>query len=106
MAKIKISQENTDLEIEFNLKIRIRPKVEKLKKELSNFFENNEILGINIKEFDVKISTGDYSFGVIVPNLNGRKFGSPELDYCEKIQKIGEKYNLEQLRFSLDCYGK
>lgn len=106
MAKVNISLENTNLEIEFNLKMRLRPKVEKLKKELSDFFKNKEILGINIKDFNVKISTGDYSIGIIEPDLKGRKFGSPEFDYSEEIQKIGEKYNLEQLRFSIDCYGK
>lgn len=103
---IKISLINTNLEINLKIDIRRTPKVEKLKKELTDFFSKNQVLEINIKEFDVRFSENNLYHMVIFPEMGGLKFGASGLDYSREIQEIGEKYNLEQLRFSLDCYGK
>ena len=103
---MKIPLINTNLEIKFNLNVSRKPKIEKLKKELSDFFDNNKVLGINIREFDVKTREDNPYLGVIFPKIGRLKFGAPGLDYSEEPQKIGGKYNLKRLRFSLDCYGK
>ena len=95
MAALKIPLINTYLKIEVNQK----PKVEKLKKELSDFFDKNEIDGIKIKSFKF-----DEHFN-IYPNLEGRKL-SGDKDYSEKIRSIGQKYCINNLQFSLGCYGK
>jgi hypothetical protein len=81
------------------MEIKQTPKIEKLKKELSDFFDKNEIDGIKIKSFKI-----DNNFN-IYPNLEGKKlFG--DKDYSEEIRAIGKKYCIDNLQFSLGCYGK
>lgn len=100
------------------LKIEIsrKPKISKLKKELSNFFDKNEISGIKIDKFNLSPSTGDPLIQVnsekdyfniidIYPEIDNRKLFA-ETDHSEEIERIGRKYNIHQLRFSLSCYGK
>lgn len=94
--KMEIPLVNTYLEI----KLSRKPKLKKLKKELSDFFKENEIEGIKIANFDI---SDNYE---IIPNLRGRKFLYLFDDYSKKIKAIGKKYNIPQLRFSLSCYGK
>lgn len=95
MAILKIPLINTYLKIEVNQ----RPKVEKLKKELSNFFDKNDIDGIKIKSFKL-----DEHFN-IYPDLGGMKLSGKD-DYSEEIRNIGKKYCIETLQFALSCYGR
>jgi hypothetical protein len=97
MKILKIPLINTYLKIEMGIKQV--PKVEKLKKELSDFFEKNQIDGIKIKSFLL-----DEYFN-IYPDLGGRKL-SGDKDYSEEISNIGKKYRIDNLQFSLGCYGK
>jgi hypothetical protein len=95
MATLKIPLIDTYLKIE----VCQIPKVEKLKKELSDFFNKNEICGIKIKSFDI-----DKDFNVR-PNLEGKKFYGDK-DYNKDIRGIGRKYCIENLQFALYCYEK
>jgi hypothetical protein len=95
MAIIEIPLINTCIKIE----IYQSPKIEKLKRELSNFFDKHEISGIKIKSFKL-----DEHFN-IYPDLQGRKlFG--EGNYDEEIRSIGKKYCINNLQFALGSYGK
>lgn len=95
MATLKIPLIDTYLKIEINQV----PKIEKLKRELSDFFDKHEISGIKIKSFKL-----DEHFN-IYPDLKGRKlFG--DKNYDEEIRGIGKKYCIKNLQFSLSCYGK
>ena len=95
MTSFKIPLVNTYLKIEINQV----PKVEKLKKELSDFFDNHDIDGITIKSFKI-----DEHFN-IYPNLDGKKL-SGDKDYGEEINNIGKRYCINNLQFALSCYGK
>jgi hypothetical protein len=95
MGILEIPLINTYLKIEVSQK----PKVEKLKKELSDFFDKNEICGIKIKSFKL-----DEHFN-ICPDLEGKKLYG-DGNYTEEIKNIGRKYCVETLQFSLVCYGK
>jgi predicted nuclease with TOPRIM domain len=97
MTTLKIPLINTYLKIEMSVKQK--PKVEKLKKELSDFFDKHEIAGIKVKFFKL-----DENFN-IYPDLQGRKlFGND--NYDEEIKAIGQKYCINNLQFYLGCYGK
>lgn len=94
---------------EFIFDIKVKPNEKKLKKELSSFFEENELLGINIKDFELKFHENKrFKFynGEIIPNLKGRKIVELSRDYYEKIESIGKKYGLLNLDFSLGSYAK
>ena len=95
MAEFKIPLIDTYLKVEINQ----IPKIEKLKKELSDFFDKHEISGIKIKSFTI-----DDNFNII-PDLHGWKL-SGEDNYEEIIRGIGQKYCVKNLQFSLGCYGK
>ncbi len=95
MATIKIPLINTYLNIEVNQK----PKIDKLRKELSDFFDEHEIGGIKIKSFEI-----DNHFN-IYPDLKGRKL-SGEDNYDKEIRNIGQRYCIDNLQFALSCYGK
>ncbi len=77
-----------------------------LNKELSGFFEENDVLGIKVRSFNLLVSGKNYPFGLIMPDLQGRKFGYGDYDYVSELRNIGKKHGLEYLIFSLDCYGK
>ncbi len=82
-----------------HIEVKQVPKLEKLERELSDFFDKHEIAGIKIKSF--KIDTG---FNII-PDLQGRKL-SGENNYEREIKSIGQKYCVENLQFYIGCYGK
>jgi len=85
---------NTYLRIEINQ----IPKLDKLKKELSDFFDKNEIEGVKIKSFEIDKNN-------IIPNLEGRKLIGTE-DYSNEISAIGKRYRIDNLQLSLSCYAK
>jgi hypothetical protein len=102
--KMGLNLGNKILNVE--LKISKKPNVEKLKKELSGFFDENKVLGINIKEFEIQFKEGDYSVGRIKPDLENRKFFKVGEDYGGELKEIGKKYGFVGLGFDLSCYGK
>jgi hypothetical protein len=66
---------------------------------LSDFFDKHEISGIKIKSFKLDEHHNIY------PDLQGRKLYGDK-NYDEDIRAIGKKYYIENLQFSLGCYGK
>lgn len=96
---------------EFIFEIKIKPNEKKLKKELSDFFEKNKLVGIKVEDFKLKIYE-DKRFtvynhnGEIIPDLKGRKIMELSEEYYKKIEDIGKKYGLLNLGFSLSSYAK
>lgn len=96
---------NTCLRIE----ISRRPKVSKLKKELSDFFSKNDIQGIKIEKFELSPDRGENIKVLdIYPEMHGMRLRYPDSEdnYTERINKIGRKYNVSSIQFALSCYGK
>lgn len=93
---------NTYLKIDFDIKIRKVPKLEKVKKELSDYFDKHEISGIKIRDFRIDDK------GVIWPDMKNMRFieAYSGVNYEKEFERIAKKYCMKQLRFSLDCYGK
>ena len=98
---MKIPLRNKILNIQFN--IFTEPNYKKLKKELSNYFEQHEICGNKIKsfEFDSKIFAN-----VIIPEHPPLEECLYEGNYEKDLKDIGEKYGIENLGFIHWCYHK
>ena len=98
---MKIKLKNKILEIRI-IKIYKEPGIGALKKELSEFFEENKINEIMIKDFEIE-GTQNPKIIPKEPYVEERlSYG----DYVEKIRKIGEKYQIENLDFASFCYHK
>jgi len=84
-----------------NLEIRFfrSPKEEKLRKELSNFFEQNPIEGYIVKNFSIK---GNYIFPEDA--LCWGRY--PTREHSKGLRKIGKKYGLQNLDFYPGYYPK
>lgn len=102
---MEINCGNEVLVLHIKLKLFRKPREKKLKKELSNFFDENEIEGIKIKNFYVDISKRVNSYiRIIYPLIGDKKF----VDICSgprgALEEIGGRHNLNSLRFSSDCF--
>ncbi len=97
---MKISLGNKILNIKLN--IFKTPNYEKLKKELSDYFEKNNVCGNKIKRFSL---AKDFTNAIIPeePYLEESLF---EGDYQIDLKKIGEKYGVKNLGFIYWCYHK
>jgi hypothetical protein len=100
---MKIPLFNTFLNVNFSLE----PRENKLRKELSDFFETNEIEGRKVGDFELEIVNSKKGhFGKIIPNLKGYKLQGLEDNYSKEIEKIGNKYGLKDLTIVYFAYGK
>jgi hypothetical protein len=97
---MRIPLGNKVLNIQFN--IFKTPDYEKLHKELSDYFENNDICGNKIKTFSF---SKDF-FNAIIPENPHLEESLIEGDYQKDLAKIGEKYGIKDLGFIYWCYHK
>ena len=88
-----------------NLEIRIfrKPKIDKLKRELSDFFENNLIEGNKIEDFEIREDSGSYDIIPTKPHLEETLYKG---DYEKQLERMGRKYGIKNFGFIYYCYGK
>lgn len=98
---MKIPLKNTFLNIE--LKVFKTPKVRKLEKELSNYFDAHKIEDIEIKEFKFEKEFDSIHILPQVPYFEGKLSGG---DYENDLKEIGKKYGIGNLSFVSFCYHK
>lgn len=96
---MKIPLGNIILNIQFN--IFKTPNYEKLKKELSDYFNKNDIEGIRIKDFELKEDVINYKIIPKEPYFEDTLSGG---DYKDRIEEIGRKYGAKNLGFIHWCY--
>lgn len=97
---MEISLGNKILNIKFN--IFKTPNYEKLTKELSDYFESHNICGNKIKRFSL---AKDFT-NAIVPEEPSLEESLWEGVYQIDLEKIGEKYGIENLGIIYWCYHK
>lgn len=85
-----------------NIQLRAfrKPNFEKLEKELADYFANNKVSGITIKEFELR-KDGDII--PVEPYFEGSLSGG---NHMGDLEKIGEKYGVKHLGFIHWCYGE
>ena len=99
---MKIPLKNQFLNIKFVTTWR-EPKLEKLKKELSDYFDKNDIEGIKIEKFELKKDLLNYNITPRKPYFEGSLSRGK---YGEEIKTIGNKYGIKNLGFIHWCYHK
>ena len=98
---MKISLKNKIIGINFS--VSKTPNLKNLKKELADFFSQNEIEGFAIKKFRIDEDSIGYSIIPEEPCFEEMFSGG---DYTEKIEGIGKKYGIKHFGFVYWCYHK
>ena len=98
---MEISFGNKTLNIKFN--IFRTPNYKKLNRELSDYFDKNDIEGIKIKNFELSEEPYSNTISPKEPSFGGCLTGG---NYEKDLAKIGEKYGIKNLGFIYWCYGK
>ena len=98
---MKIHLKNKILEI--NLTFCKEPKIKKLEKELSSFFNKIKIEGRKINKFELETDKNNYEIIPLNPRIYENLCGGK---YEKQLEEIGKKYGIKNLSFSPQCYGK
>jgi hypothetical protein len=90
--------------LEISVTISQQPNLKELEKELKEFFSENEIEGIKVREFRIEEDAiHGYKIIPLEPSIEEVLSGGA---YREKLREIGKKYGLEHFGFIYWCYHK